>query len=102
MANDREINRVFKTIMKRIRKDNPRMLLIHCLNNFPNRTKGTKLKKIRRSGIISVNNNADIVYTMEKNNFALGSNLCMKDFFFINLKAFKKSKDICIEFLLNF
>ncbi len=70
------------------------MLLNHCLNNFPIRIKGIKLKKIRINGIISVNNNAHIVYTTERTNFALGSKLCKKDFFFINLKAFRKSKDM--------
>ena len=93
IANDKEINNVFRITMKRIKNDKPRILLIHCLNNLPKRTKGIKLKKIKSKGKISVNNNAQIVYTIENTNFALGSKLCKKDFFFINLKAFRNSKD---------
>ena len=54
IANDKEINNVFKITMKKIKKDKPRMLLNHCLNNFPIRIKGIKLTIIKSKGIISV------------------------------------------------
>jgi hypothetical protein len=93
-AKEREINKVFKIIIKRIKNDNPRILLIHCLNNFPKRIKGIKLKKMKIKGTISVYNNALIVYIIENTSFARGSKLCKNDFFFMNLKALRNSKDI--------
>jgi len=96
IAKDKEINNVFKITMKRIKNDKPRILLIHCLNNFPIRIKGIILKKMKNNGIISVNSNALIVYTIENTSFARGSKLCRKDFFFMNLKAFRNSNDIFV------
>ena len=87
--------------MKMTKNDKPRILLIHCLNNFPIKIMGTRLKKIKIKRRISVNSNAHIVYTIERTNFALGSKLCRNDFFFINLNAFKNSKDIFFAYLLN-
>ncbi|MBA7657131.1 hypothetical protein ES703_65062 [subsurface metagenome] len=80
--------------MKRIKNDNPRMLFIHCLNNFPKRIIGIKLIKIKNKGMIAVKSSALIVYVIENTSFALGSILCRRDFFFINLKALRNSKDI--------
>ena len=50
IAKDKDKNNVFKTIIKMIKKDNPRMLLIHCLNIFPLPTSGIRLKKIINNG----------------------------------------------------
>lgn len=61
IAKDREMNNVFKIIIKMTKKDNPRMLLIHCLKIFPITTSGTRLNKIRNKGMIWLNNNATIV-----------------------------------------
>ena len=78
---DKEINNVFRIIMNKIKKDKPRILFIHCLNNLPKIINGIKLKKIMSNGISSVNNNAIIVYMIANNNLALGSKLCKNDFF---------------------
>ena len=61
IAKDKDMNNVFKIIIKMTKKDNPRMLLIHCLKIFPITTNGIRLKKIRNNGMIWLNNNAAIV-----------------------------------------
>ncbi len=73
IAKEREINRVFKIIIKTIKNDKPRTLFIHCLINFPNKIIGIKLIKIKNRGIISLKSSALIVYIIEKMSFALGS-----------------------------
>jgi hypothetical protein len=70
------------------------MLLIHCLKILPIIINGINVKKIKSSGTISLKSNPLMVYTIARTNLALGSKLCKKDFFFMNLKAFRKSKDI--------
>jgi len=94
IANDNDKKKVFKIIMKSIRNDKPRMLLIHSLNNLPIRIKGIKLKKMNSNGIICVNNNPLIVYTIANTNLVLGSRLCKNSSRFMNLNAFRNSKDI--------
>jgi hypothetical protein len=58
---EKERNIVLKMIIKMTKNDNPLTLLNHSFTNFPKTTKGIKLMKINSKGIISVNNNADIV-----------------------------------------
>ena len=94
IAKDKEMNKVFRTIIKMTKKDNPRILLTHCLKIFPIISKGIKLKNIKNNGMIWLNNNAVIVYTIARNNLALGSKLCRNESFFMNLKALRNSKDM--------
>ena len=91
---DKEMNIVFKTIIKMTKKDKPRTLLTHCLKIFPIITSGIRLKNIKNNGMIWLNNNAVIVYIIAKNNLARGSKLCKNESFFMNLKAFRNSNDM--------
>jgi len=52
IAKDNDKNNVFNIIIKRIRNDRPRILFFHCLNNFPIKIRGNKLRKIIKRGII--------------------------------------------------
>ena len=61
IAKDKEMNKVFRTIIKMTKKDKPRILFTHCLKIFPITIRGIRLKKIKNNGIIWLNNNAVIV-----------------------------------------
>jgi len=74
------------------KNDNPRMLFSHCLINLPEAINGIKLDNIINKGMISVKSKAETVIIMENSNFARGSKLCKKVFFFMNLKASKNAK----------
>ncbi len=56
-AKDKDMNKVFKTIIKMTKNDKPRMLLTHCLKIFPIITSGIRLKNIKNNGMIWLNNN---------------------------------------------
>ena len=85
---------VFNTIIISTKNERPRILLSHSLTIFPNNIIGTKVKKIINKGTISVNIRADMLYTIENINLALGSKLWTNVFFFWNLNALRNSRDI--------
>ena len=61
IAKDKEMNKVFKTIIKMTKKDKPRILFTHCLKIFPIITSGIRLTNIKNNGMIWLNSNAVIV-----------------------------------------
>ena len=94
IAKASDIKKVFRTRMMINKKDIPLMLFIHFLKIFPLIINGIKLNNRINNGINSVNNKAQIVYTIESNNFERGSNSCKNESSLMNLKALRKSNPI--------